>query len=306
MKATLPISPDQIDGLVRSALSADAQTVDVASIGDAIVARRARAEQDRRTRTMPGFFKWLAAAAIILAIPSGVIFYLMSTPKSASAQEIVSSAHSALLKCLDRCYQVDLVKLPRTWSRGSVFVQVGDKATVWTRGDRFRVQVVRSNQELLWGQDESKRIWGAVDSKRGLLFEQDEIPPKLSDGLFLFNLDARRLTEEVLRDYDLVVEPSSPGRKAIRATRKKRSPMAMGIGSVWMEIEEETNAIIRLEVSRTMRNAEVMMINFTLVDEKRLDDSEYQVAGNLDSDAEVFTRDNKRQRKQFLKQLIID
>lgn len=306
MRPKLPISPDQIDSLVHSALLADAQTVDVASIEEAIVARRALAQQDRKVRRMPGLFKALAAAAIFLTIPSAVISYLLWPPASVSAQAIVTSAHSVLMKDLDRCYQVDPIKLPRTWSRGSVFMRVGDKATVWTRGDRFRVHVVHLNQELLWGQDESKRIWGVVDSKHGLLFDQDEIPPKLKEALFLFNLDARKLVEEVLRDYDLVVESSSLGRKAVRATRKRRSPIAMGIGSVWMEIDEKTNAILRLEVSRTMRNTEVMKINFTLVDEKRLDDDEYRLEGNLDSDAEVFSKDQKRQQHRLLKQLTVD
>lgn len=303
MNRKVPISPDEIDGLVRSTLAADAETVDVASIETAINARRVSSEQDRPVRRMPVQFKWLAAAAIILVIPSAVISFLLLTPKSVSAHEIVTSAHLALIEDLDRCYQVDPVKLPKAWSRGSVFMQVGDKGTVWTRGDRFRVQVSRSDQELLWGQDESKQIWGVVDSKRGLLFEQDEIAPKLRDALFLFNLDARRLTEEVLRDYDLVVESSSLGRKAVRATRKRRSPMAMGIGAVRMEIDEKTNAILRLEVSRTIRKTEVMKINFTLVDEKRIDDGEYRLAGNLDADAEVFARDQKGQRIKLLRQL---
>jgi hypothetical protein len=306
MNRRVPISPDEIDGLVRSALAADAQTVDIASMESAINARRLCTRQNHRSHRILVLVKWVAAAAIMIAVPSAVTSFLLSTPNFASAHAIVTSAHSALLKDLDRCYQVELVKLPRNWSRGRAFIQMGDKATVWTRGDRFRVQVARSDQELVWGQDESKRVWGVVDSKRGLLFEQDEVPPKISEALFLFQLDARRLTEEVLRDYDLVVEASTLGRKAVRATRKRRSPVAMGIGSVWMEIDEKTNAILQLEVSRTMRKAEIMKIRFTLIEENRLDNEEYQLAKNLDSDAEVFARDKGQVRAKLLKQLTRD
>src|SRR5690606_25400104 len=110
---------------------ADAQTVDAASMEVAINERRARFGRIHKVRQTPGIFKWVAAAAIFLTVTSGVIPYVVLTPPSANAHAIVTSAHSALREDLDRCYQVELVKLPSARSRVSAFVQIGDKAILW-------------------------------------------------------------------------------------------------------------------------------------------------------------------------------
>lgn len=306
MNPELPISPDQVDGLVRSALRANAQMVDVDSIEAAIMARRSRNQRRSNILRMPSLVKSLAAAAALVAIAAGLISYLVSPSNSALARAIVSSVHAAQLGNVDRCYRVDWVQLPRNWGRARAYVQVGDKTPLWTRGDRVRLESIREGQAILWGQDESQRFWRVVDSKVGLLFEPHEIPLNLREALAILNLDARSLTEDILHNYDLVVEASSPGHKTVLATLRDPSRSKLRSSTVRIEIEDNTNAIVRLEVVQKKRKAEVMRIHFTLVDERSLDDAEYQLAGNLDPDAEVFAEDQARQRNQLLKQLIVD
>ncbi len=303
MNPKLPISPDQVDSLVRSALRADAQTVDVNSIEAAIVARRSRNQRRSNILRMPSLVKSLAAAAVLVAIAAGLISYLVSPSNSALARAIVSSAQAAQLGNVDRCYRVDWVTLPRTWGRARAYVQVGDETTLWTRGDRVRLESMRDGQAILWGQDESHRLWRVVDSKVGLLFQPHEIPSSFREALAILNLDARSLTEDILENYDLVVEASSPGHKTVLATLRDPSRLKLRSSTVRIEIEDNTNAIRRLEVVQQRRNAEVMRMHFTLVDEHRLDDAEYQLAGNLDPDAEVFAEDQERQRAKWLKHL---
>lgn len=306
MNPELPISPDQVDGLVRSALRANAQMVDVNSIEAAIVSRRSRNQRRSNILRLPSLVKSLAAAAALVAIAVGLISYLVSPSNSALARAIVSSAHAAQLGNVDRCYRVDWVQLPRNWGRARAYVQVGDKTTLWTRGDRVRLESMREGQAILWGQDESQRLWHVVDSKVGLLFEPDEIPLNFREALAILNLDARSLTEDVLHNYDLVVEASSPGHKTVLATMRDPSRLKLRSGTVRIEIDDNTNAILRLEVVQRKRKAEVMRLQFTLIDEHRLDDAEYQLAGNLDPDAEVFAEDQARQRNKLLKQLFVD
>lgn len=306
MNPELPISPDQVDGLVRSALRANAQMVDVDSIEAAIIARRSRNQRRSNILRMPSLVKSLAAAAALVAIAAGLISYLVSPLNSALARAIVSSVHAAQLGNVDRCYRVDWVQLPRNWGRARAYVQVGDKTTLWTRGDRVRLESIREGQAILWGQDESQRFWRVVDSKVGLLFEPHEIPLNLREALAILNLDARSLTEDILHNYDLVVEASSPGHKTVLATLRDPSRSKLRSSTVRIEIEDNTNAIVRLEVVQKKRKAEVMRIHFTLVDKRSLDDAEYQLAGNLDPDAKVFAEDQARQRNKLLKQLFVD
>ncbi|MEQ8667614.1 MAG: hypothetical protein RIC12_00490 [Pirellulales bacterium] len=303
MNPKLPISTDQVDSLVRSALRADAKTVDVDSIEAAIVARQSINERRSNILRIPNLLKSLAAAAAMVVLAAGVISYFVSPSTSAIAHEIVSSAHAAQLENVDRCYRVDWVTLPRTWGRARAFVQVGDETTLWTRGDRVRLESMRDGQEIVWGQDESQRFWRVVDSKVGLLFEPHEIPQNFREALAILNLDARSLTEDILHHYDLVVEPSSPGHKTVLATLRDPSRSKLHSSTVRIEIEDNTNAIVRLEVVQEKRKAEVMRLHFTLVGEQWLDDAEYQLAGNLDPDAEVFAEDQGRQRTKWLRGL---
>jgi len=306
MNPQLPISPDQVDGLVRSALRAAAQTVDVNSIEAAIVARRSRTRRRSNIPRMPSLVKSLAAAAALVIVAAGVISYLLLPSNSALARSIVSAAHAAQSGHVDRCYRVDWVELPRNWGRAGAYVQVGDQTTLWTRGDRIRLESIRNGQAILCGQDESQRLWRVVDSKVGLLFEPHEIPLSFREALAILNLDARSLTEDILHNYDLVVESSSSGHKTVLATLRDPARSKLRSSTVRIEIEDSTNAIVRLEVVQQKRKAEVMRIHFTLVDEHRLDDAEYQLAGNLDPDAEVFAEDQARQRNKLLKQLFVD
>lgn len=218
---------------------------------------------------------------------------MLLSPRPASAYSLVSSARVALTRGGDRCYHVEQIKVPRDWRP---LLQAGDQTTVWTRGDRFHVITRRGERQLVWGQDEQERFWGVIDPKRGLLYQRRELPAVARESLSCLNLDARRITEEILTDFELVNEPASDGTILIRATLKAKPRFRHHFTSVLLDIEPETMFIRRMEVTRTVGTKDTARLSFILVDERIMSDDHYRLAGNLDADAEVFDRSRAAKR----------
>ena len=293
-----PVTPEQIDRLVREALEADAREVDVPALQASIAARMAGAQAaPLRVARLPfvrrRWLRWSMAAAAGLLVAAFLGEQVLLSPRPASAYSLVSSARVALARGGDRCYHVEQIKVPRDWRP---LLQADDQTTVWTRGDRFHVITRRGERQLIWGQDEQQRFWGVIDPHRGLLYERRELPAAARESLACLNLDARRITEEILTDFELVTEPSNPGTILIRATLKAKPRSRHHFTSVLLDIEPGTMILRRMEVTRTVAKKDTARLSFTLVDERSMSDDHYRLSGNLHADAEIFDRRRATER----------
>ena len=293
-----PVTPEQVDRLVREALEADARTVDVRELQASILEQLA----DSRPVRLPlaplpfarrRWLRWSMAAAAGLLVAALLGEQVLLAPRPASAYSLVSSARVALARGGDRCYHVEQITVPRDWRP---LLQAGDQTTVWTRGDRFHVITRRGERQLVWGQDEQERFWGVIDRERGLLYQRRELPAAARESLACLNLDARRITEEILTDFELVTEPASGGTILIRATLKAKPRWKHHFTSVLLDIEPETMIIRRMDVTRTVGAKDTARLSFTLVDERTMSDDHYRLTGNLAADAEIFDRRRATER----------
>lgn len=312
MNSGAPFSEDQIESLVRTALEAEGRDVDVPRLVAAIEAhlaagRSADTVETRSARTIatwPARSRWLrwsaAAAACLLVVAAAGVYFALE-PKPASAYSLVESVHSALSQPADRCYRVDMMKVPKAWP----VLTAGEQTLVWTRGDRFRVSTSTQGEDLVWGQDEQHRTWVVYDEQHGLLFEQNEIPPSLATTLSYLSLDVRLLTGQILEDFDLQLELGARGndfvtvRATARDTKKSRN-----FHSAELEIVPETKTIRHMVLTQFVNGTERAQFAFSLLGEEPLPDESYHLEAQLDADATILTAKQRRERSRKLFELL--
>jgi len=306
-----PFSEEQIEALVRTALEAEGRDVDVPRLVAAIEARLATGRDASTLEKPPArrfaawstrrrFLRWSAAAACLLVAGAAGVYFSLE-PKPASAYSLVESVHSALLQPADRCYRVEMMKVPAAWS---VLID-GEQTHVWTRGDRFRVSTSKQGQEVVWGQDEEQRTWVVYDEQHGLRFEKHEIPPPLAATLSYLSLDLRLLTGQILEDFDLQLERGTRRgdlvtvRATARGNQKSRN-----FHSAELEIEPETKTIRHMVLTQFVNGTERGRFAFTLIGEEPLSDESYHLEAQLDADAKILTHKQRRERSRKLFELL--
>lgn len=281
--------------MVRAALEADVPSAELAAVmarlQDAGVAKQTSNGTRRKWRIVT----WGGGAAACLVLAYALAGYW--APSKANAYSIVSSASSALEISRDRCYRLDDFLVPAIWSRGMPFLQ--KEVAVWTRGDRFRIVAQKDGKAVYWGQDERERIWGALDRRRGIRYDADELPAPFLIAVQFLRLDLRQLTSELLTDYDLKSKRDKPGTIVIDATFRNRSGSWRHFNYVHLEIEEATSVIRRMRMTKKVQGDEVARFSFTLIDERPLADDDYRLEGNLDSDGVIFDRTRRPQRQKL-------
>lgn len=313
-----PFSEDEIDALVRAALSADGRAVDVLRMQAEIQARLATAVNafSESMGDAPGTLplvprkgklgrvvRWTVGLAACLAVAIGFVEWLSFSAMPASAYELVVSAHSELTRSADRCYQVEL-KLPKGGMTKSSFLHTSEQILVWTRGDRFRFAMWKDGEQLIWGQDAQKRVWIAYNDEQGLQFEKKELPLTLALILSYMSLDFELLSLEILENFDLktVADPDSDPNLVTVLAKAKPDRKSLHFQEARLEIDRTTKVIRKMELTRTVRKSVNAQATFTLQSEDPQPDSSYTLEGNLPPDAPVYGKDKAMQRaKSFRK-----
>lgn len=308
-----PFSDDQVESLVRAYLAGEALRVDVAGNMAAIARRqRASAQQGGEDASFGGLpvaaprvWPWKLAAAACLVAAGLVCWQLVLTPETASAYSLVREAHGALAKRVDRCYQVEC-SVPRGWLRDNPLLPAGGSALVWTRGDRFRVTTPDDDKPLVWGQDAAGRLWVALAGGRaGLQFEKRETPAALARTRAYLCLDVKRLAKRFLDDFDLTIEKVPRARRSgvvvINATARPDVNTLFNLARI--ELDSQTRAIRRLELTRVRGGEPRAVFSFTLVGESTQADAQYELTGNLAQGAAIWDRDHAAERQQQLRAL---
>jgi hypothetical protein len=313
MNVDEPTSAHPVDRLVRAALDADASDVDVARLERAIEAQLAAEalipaavqlpSAQFQTPTRRLFLRSGVAAAACLATAGGLAGYLLLTPTKANAFSLVQSAQLALAEVADRCYRVEM-DAPKSWP----FLRMDSSTLLWTRGDRYRVEMDRGGEPLVWGQDEKQRIWMVYSPDRGLLFETRDLPPSVHQSLSYLRLDVRRLTGAMLQDCDLKFPSDKPVRRgdavATIAATVKHGRKSFQFEAATLDIDLLTKAVRRLEL-RLRNGSEDGRIQFTFVEETPQSDDSYRLASHLLPDATILGRSRRAERQKLAMQLIV-
>lgn len=253
------------ESLVRQHRDAEART-EGAERGDAVLARvfaQLDADAPRPTLSFPvrpG--RWRAALAAGLVAAGLVVGLLFIAQPSALAAQLVSEAHRASLREVDRGYLFQVHTLGDDGNPAGAPLR---ESRLWTRGDRYRIESSDPNGVRL-GQDEEQRLWIAPTREAGSRFAADEISEKLDqvNDMRMLKLDVLldMLTRRFHLDYNDALPASFPGTRRIVATpRDDRAPF--GIQSVLLEVEP-TSKVVRRIVLERVRTTTQTRVRLTL------------------------------------------
>jgi hypothetical protein len=179
---------------------------------------------------------------------------------------------------------------------------------LWTRGDRFWIESAHPEQRWAWGRDESNRFWIAFGSHAAVRMEADEIPYWLNVYCDLHSLNFEKWLGEVLNRYELTRE-TKPGdadvstivvRARAKAKARIATPQFPSIGSAELEIDAETRVVRRMVVRRVLNGEPFATVTYTLAETDARDPAEYRLEGHVSDASEIFTRENKPERRREL------
>lgn len=278
-----------VDGLVREYLERQEVTVDAENILAGVHARR-------QVRRMPSSLRrWSWSLALAAGVLVAALVTLQLTPNQASAETLVREAQQVHALAVDRRYHIDIVAHPAMLERFPLLTP--QREMLWTRGDRFWIEVAFPERRWAWGQDERGSIWLACFPKRGVRFDADEVPEFLAAGISIRSLQFETLLEEVLQDFELKRMPGAGHR--IRAELKPGHSHAT-LRWAELDIDPDTKVVRRLVLQRTFHGTDVGTVTFTLEETGTQQDEAYQLEGHLDAGASIFTRENRVQRMRTL------
>lgn len=279
-----------VDPLVREHLERQEATIDGAAILGGVQAHRRRSHGSSLRRW--GWSLALAAGLFIAALIT-----LQLNPNQASAETLVRDAQQAHALAVDRRYRIDLVADPAMLERFPLLRP--QQEMLWTRGDRFWIEVNFPERRWAWGQDDRGSIWLACFPDRGVRFAAGEMPDSLAAGVSVRSLHFETLLRDVLQDFDLQRQSSEGRLQRIRAELK---PGHTHVTLRWAEldIDPDTKVVNRLVLQRTFHGIDIGTVTFTLEETGTQPDAAYQLEGHVNAGAVVLTRDQRLQRMSTL------
>jgi hypothetical protein len=237
------------------------------------------------------------AASLVLAALLGALFLAQASARPATIVQRALKAHAA---ALDRCYRVS-----GGWDapRRDEAESARRETRVWTRGDRFWVEVRAEGRPAAWGRDEQGRIWFTSSPDAGGWFDADEVPERLAQVCDLRSLQPESLLRSMLADFDLRREPDAAGNHLIHAELKPGREHPLYHGAL-LEMDAASGVLRRAVVERVAPGRSRVPVTFTLVESGLLDDASYTLAGHLSADAEIYERHSPAQRARALAEFL--
>jgi hypothetical protein len=243
------------------------------------------------------------AASVLLA------FFLWTSRTAtlkADVVRLVREAQAVLGERVDRAYRIEIELAPGAAVRHPILaVMASSNSRLWTRGDRYWIEMSRKGKTWAWGRDEARRVWVAPQRKVGLIFEPDEIPASISMIQDFHSLGLDLLMKQLLAEFDIAPAEAADDHRAgvtrIHATIKPGRGDSR-IKAVTLEIEDATKLVLRVAVLRAVGDdvpAEVFY-TFEKVDPRA--DEQYRLEGHIDPDASIYGTGERRARRQHLMQ----
>lgn len=311
MNPRIPIDDDEVDDIVRTYLDDIGRGVDVrkqmadilaklSAVAPSETSPQPNAFRRRRSKARLRIF-WGGTIAAGLLLGSMFVSYLILAPAPINAAAIVGSARSELWKPIDRCYRVE-IDVPKGREKAIPFLDEQGEMLVWTRGERFRVVKSMDDSSLSWGRDETRRTWISTGDK-GVVFEKDDVPTILRTVSQYLSFDVGKLMDLLLKHFELEsggkFEDNGTTIAVIHAHQDPKSRRGF-INEARLEINLSTKSIRSLELTHLTNGVPTDRFRFTLIEEARLPDSTYRLAGNLKADGEILSAKQPADRAALL------
>src|SRR5262249_33979338 len=141
-------------------------------------------------------------------------------PRPAAARDLLREARRVHNLPLERCYVVESQRAVGEDGR-PLLGRVPAEVRVWTRGDRFRVEVKRpgSDPPFVWGREKAGSLWAVLAPDHGVRIAAEQAPRALALFADVHTLDVDTLLGEVLRDCTLTEEAPAAGATLTRVVR---------------------------------------------------------------------------------------
>ena len=283
-------SLNEVDALLNAYLVKRGAEVD-AELGLASVKNALNQAAPARRRTSRRFKRVAVAAGVAAALALAFLGGWHFSPIQASPMELVQEVKRVHNLPLERCYVVEIERVGSDESR-MLFERIPHQVRVWTRGDRFRVEMYHpvTNSSFVWGRGEDGSLWAVLDAHRGIRVPSEQVPGKLAMVADALSLNVDTLLDDVLHNCVLVEEPQSSDSKFTRVVHAQpRSARSRAwLGQVTLEIDVEARVLRRLIVDRNREGVPSEKVTFTLVETRPADDASYQLEGRLEQPVHIY------------------
>jgi hypothetical protein len=301
-------SPERhpIDDLVRDYLEQQAEQEDTAALTARVLASistqnpivaeaqsptpASNTGQITRRFVKPVAYVAAAAAALLIAFVVG----RMDTTAYANAATLVRAAIVTHGEPIERCY---VVTVEREHEDRLDFTPPRD-VRLWTRGDRFWVEVDRGERRWAWGRNAEGAVWTTLGPRRAVQIEPEELGRPLQHMTDLYAVELESLLQTILRRYKLDLTSSTTTTHVI--TARPRGQRQSWIRETVIEVDKETKAVRRLVLHRQPPERGASTQTFTLVDARTPDESKYSPEGHLTEPFKILTSDVSVERRREL------
>jgi hypothetical protein len=253
------------------------------------------AESRRRT----GWLSWrplAAVAALVFAALIGTVIF--TADANASSVKFLQRAMKAQSAGIDRCYRVELRhNAGKDGQPRSLPGEDSAETRLWTRGDRFWVEMRAGNVTTAWGRDERGRVWLAQSPNLGAFLDQDEVKAHLALSSGLRELQLEALLGSILADFDLHREPGSVNGQIIHAELKagRENPRYR---SALLEVDVESGVLRRLTLDG-LRDGPAA-VTLTHAESALHDAANYTLEGHLAPHAVIYHRHHEPDKRDAL------
>lgn len=240
----------------------------------------------------------MAATAAAILVLIGLAY---SPVARADAAALVQNARRVHNLPVDRCYLVDVQKDAAPLDDSYPLLAQSRVTRLWTRGDRFWIESVNARRQWAWGRDERGAIWIALNPRKGVRFDDAEVPELMALTCDVCSLRLDTLLGDVLADFDLrrTSSPNGLSTDTVRAEPKPGRTHSF-LQSVVLEIDPETRVIRRATLTRTVRGQRIATVTFSLLDTRPQDESRYRLEGHLREPYQVYSKAFEPQTRRKL------
>ncbi len=312
MNPEAPRRDDDIETLIRRHLREEERLVDPRGILDRVQAKLVAVEP---TNVLRGFgrhftsrralatMRWgVGAVAALLLI--GFVWTFRQASAHADAVKLVREARGALESHPDRSYRMEIVLAPGMAEEAPLLAALASfDRRLWTRSDRFWIDVRGATQCWAFGRDERRHVWIASTPDLGLDFAPEEVPEPLDMALDLFSLDLDTVLKLLSTEFDVTVDRDGsqvpPGVTRIRGTPKPNRPRPR-LRSIVVEIDEQTKIVRHVLLARVRKGRPLADVSFTFDRDGVEPDSAYRLSSHLNTDASILGSDRWLRRRREL------
>jgi peroxiredoxin len=263
----------EIETLVRAYLDGQAARIDGAAGAARVRAALAPAARPLRWRSRLALAAGIAAAFALILV-SGP----QRNPARASSRDLVEQVRREHQEPVERCYAGEI----RRVSDPHAFAPPR-QVRVWTRGDRFWVEMRHADSEpfLIWGREKDGALWAALDAHRGVRISAEQAPRPLTLLADVCSLDVDALLGHVLRDCALTEQPSADGSLRVVRAEPLTGPTRRWLGHATLQIDPKHKELRRLTIARNLLGKPFAEVEFRLVETRPAGGDKYRLEGHL-------------------------